>query len=330
MTTSATGRGVWLTWETQPRNRSMARELGLPLHEFDFPGSRVRRQLRALGATLRLLVTARPSVVFAPNPSLVLTYLLLACRAPFGFRLVTDAHYGGVVSVTGSRLVQRLLDVANARADVVIVTTRAHADRVRRAGGRPFICPDPLPRIGDSPSRPAGMNGAEKSVLFVCSFDLDEPFPAVFEAAAALARHGFTLFASGRYSRAGLTAETVPHAVLLGFVDRPTYDAYLRHVDVVLDLTTCEDCLVCGAYEAMAAGKPCVLSRTAALTDLFTHGTVFSSHDPDAIVNAVLSAYERRDVLGAQIAEWRERHRESIRERIASLRATARLASIAT
>jgi glycosyltransferase involved in cell wall biosynthesis len=303
----------------------MARELGVPLHEFDFPGSRLQRQVRALVSTLSLLLKARPSVVFAPNPSLVLTFLLLACRALFRFRLVTDAHYGGVISVTGSRLIQRLLDFANARADLVIVTNRVHADRIRGIGGTPFICPDPLPGINAAAARPAGLNGARKSVLFICSFDLDEPFPAVFQAAGTLARHGFTLFASGQYSRAGLTADSVPHAVLLGFVDRPTYDAYLQNVDIVLDLTTWEDCLVCGAYEAMAAGKPCVLSRTPALTDLFTHGTVFSSHDPDDIVSAVLTAYERRDVLRAQIADWRVRHRESIRERIGSLRSTTQL-----
>jgi hypothetical protein len=77
----------------------------------------------------------------------------------------------------------------------------------------------------------------------------------------------------------------------------------------------------------MAAGKPCVLSRTPALTDLFTHGTVFSSHEPRDIAAAILTAYERRAVLATQIAEWRRRHQQSIRDRIAALRAAARLAA---
>src|SRR5262249_5339067 len=110
VTTAREATAVWITWETQPRNRSMARELGVPLYGVDFPGGRLRRQMRAITETVRVLRTARPAVVFAPNPSLVLTYLLLACRPLFGFRLVTDAHYGGVVDVTGSRLVQRLLN----------------------------------------------------------------------------------------------------------------------------------------------------------------------------------------------------------------------------
>lgn len=329
MTASVGGSAIWVTWETQPRNRSMARELGVPLHVFDFGGGRARRQLRAISATLRLLWTTRPSVVFASNPSLVLTYLLLACRAVLRYRLVSDAHYGGVVDVTGSRLVQRLLNFANRHADVVIVTNSGHAGRIAAVGGTPFVCPDPLPQVRTSVAPPEALTGAQKSVLFICSYDPDEPFQAVFEAANRLAERGFRLFASGRYSRVGLSTGDAPNAVLLGYVDRATYESYLRNVDVVLDLTTWQDCLVCGAYEAMAAGKPCVLSRTDALTELFTHGTVFCSHDPDAIAQAVLQAYEQRSALRSQIADWVQQHQRSTRARMDALRSAVRLPQLA-
>jgi glycosyltransferase involved in cell wall biosynthesis len=90
-------------------------------------------------------------------------------------------------------------------------------------------------------------------------------------------------------------------------------------------LTTWQDCLVCGAYEAMAAGKPCVLSRTTALTELFTRGTVFSSHDPHDIARAVVSAYERRSVLASEIAAWTVEHRVATRDRMTALRAAVGL-----
>jgi len=324
------GKAIWVTWETQPRNRSMSRELDVPLYVFDFRGGRVKRQLRAIRETLRVLWARRPAVVFAPNPSLVLTYVLLACRYLFRYRFVCDAHYGGVVDVTGSRLVQRLLNFANRHADLVIVTNAGHAERVRQCGGTPFVCPDPLPQIPPTEERPALMDGAEKSVLFICSYDADEPFQEVFEAARALADHGFRLFASGRYGRAGITAGAHPHVELLGFVDRATYDAYLHNVDIVLDLTTWQDCLVCGAYEAMAAGKPCVLSRTPALSALFTHGTVFCSHEPSAIADAVLRAYEQRSALKSQISEWTTQHQRRTRDRVEALRATLQLNTFAT
>src|SRR6185503_8838527 len=112
----------WITWELQPRNRSMARELGVPLHELCFSGSRLARHLKSVVSTLRLLLRERPSVVFSSNPSLVLTYLLLVCRWLGAFRLTIDAHFGGVVAVTGNRFIQWVLDFANRQADTVIVT----------------------------------------------------------------------------------------------------------------------------------------------------------------------------------------------------------------
>lgn len=316
---------VWVTWESQPRNRSMARALGVPLHEYCFTGARARRHLMALTKTLALLIRRRPSVVFASNPSLVLTYVLLACRAVFRFRFASDAHYGGVVAVTGSGLIQRALDFANRSADVVIVTNAGHADRIQGLGGAPVVCPDPLPQLRENVPRPSEMNGAGKTVLFVCSFEIDEPYEAVFEAARTLDRHGFTVFVSGAYQRVGLTPESVPHVRLLGFVDRGTYEGFLRHADIVLDFTTWEDCLVCGAYEAMAAGTPCVLSRTTAMAELFTGGVVFSSHAPDEIARAVLTAYERRTELESEIPRWVSDHESATRQRADAIRAAVGL-----
>jgi glycosyltransferase involved in cell wall biosynthesis len=273
-----------------------------------------------------ILVRERPSVVFAPNPSLVLTYLLLAYRPLLRYRFVSDAHYGGVVSVTGDARIQRLLDRAHRRADLVIVTNESHAQRIRATGGKAFVCPDPLPQLTASATSPAALNGAGKSVLFICSFDYDEPYQAVFDAARILSEQGFRVFVSGSYARVGLTPADAPHVTLLGYVDRATYEGFLRHVDVVLDLTTWQDCLVCGAYEAMAATKPAVLSETRSLTTLFTHGTVFTSHEPVAIANAVIAAYGRRAELSAQIPAWLVKHENDLRRRAAELRQTLRLA----
>lgn len=320
------GKAIWITWETQPRNRSMARELGVPLYELSFTGPRFLRHFKAMWRTLGILLRERPAVVFAPNPSLVLTYLLLACRPLLRFRLVSDAHYGGVVSVTGNPQIQRLLDRSHRRADLVIVTNDSHADRIRASGGTPFVCPDPVPQLNAGSARPAALNGAGKTVLFICSFDYDEPYEAVFEAARILGERGFRVFASGSYARVGLTPADAPHVTLLGYVDRATYEGFLHHVDVVLDLTTWQDCLVCGAYEAMAASKPCVLSQTRSLTTLFTHGTVFTSHEPAAIADAVIAAYSKRAELSAQIPEWLAGHENALRLRATELRQTLHLA----
>jgi glycosyltransferase involved in cell wall biosynthesis len=290
---------VWITWERQLRNRSMASRLGIPLFEIERRGSRLLGYARGLAATWRVLATRRPGVVFAANPSLVLAYFLLLLRPIFRYRLVMDAHFAGVLAFDGSRVRQAVLDAGNRLADRVIVTNREHAELVRRLGGVPFVCPDPLPRL-ELPSVP----GEDKLVFFICSFDVDEPYAAVFEAARILAPRGYRLVASGRYTRVGLRPESLPHVELLGFVPEADFYSRLAACAVVVDLTTCEGCLVCGAYEAMVAGKPLVLSDTRALREYFTHGTVFTRHEPERIADAILEAHARRDELGAAIRAW--------------------------
>jgi hypothetical protein len=319
---------VWITWESQPRNQSMARELGATLFEVVRRGPRPLRYWRCAWATVRILLRTRPRVVFVPNPSFVLTYVMLVMRGILGFRLAIDAHYGGIIAVNGRPSLQRLLDRANRSADAVIVTNEEHARVVRKLGGTAVVCPDPLPELPAPTPGWAPPGAASKTVLFICSFDPDEPYRAVFDAARTLREQGFQIFVSGNYHKAGIQPADVPQVSLLGYVARDVYCQYLHYADVVLDLTDFPDCLVCGAYEGIVARKPCVLSATAALQAYFTHGTVFTSHEPGAIARAVIKAYEQRGVLSADIAQWTPHSRADIARRVVTVRQALGLAPV--
>jgi len=52
---------------------------------------------------------------------------------------------------------------------------------------------------------------------------------------------------------------------LTAFIDDNAYVTLLYSCDLIVDLTTREDCLVCGAYESVSAEKPLLLSDTTAL-----------------------------------------------------------------
>jgi hypothetical protein len=85
----------------------------------------------------------------------------------------------------------------------------------------------------------------------------------------------------------------------------------LRAVDAVVDLTLMDDCLVCGAYEALSLAKPMVLSNNAASIELFAEAAVFTDNTPADIRRAL-------DALRAQhhqIREAAERRRRELSER---------------
>ncbi len=309
---------LWIDWGRHLRTRSLAARLGVELIEIPPSGGRIRRYLHSIRRTLARLGAARPRVVIATNPSLVLGILLWAMRRHFGYALVADAHYLGVRSLAGSGLLQRLLDFYNARADLVIVTNEPHARYVRDRGGRAYVCPDPLPQLPapEPPPRPV----PDRSVFLVCSFDADEPYEAVFTAIASLCARGYSLYVSGNHAKASLGSRRLAGVNLLGFVPERQFYAYMRACTLVMDLTTLEDCLVCGAYEALSARKPLIVSDTAALREYFGAAALVTGHAPEEIAASVERAYAEREDLARRADEWCARNEVYLDARVAGLR----------
>ena len=297
-------KAIWITWEQQVRNRSMAAMLGADLHVILYRGGRMRRYIFCLLKTIATVLREKPNVVFAPNPSIVLNYLLLLARMVLRYTFVTDAHFGGIIACNGSYLLQKALDLCNKSADLVIVTNLAHANYVQSIGGKALICEDPLP---DLTKYSSGEETSGKIIFFICSFDVDEPHHVAFEAAKILAADGFKFYVSGDYTREGIEPAEYPEVTFLGFAPEHQFYERLFQADVVLDLTKYDNCLVCGAYEAMVAEKPLVTSDTVCLRKFFDQGTVFTEHKSSSIAEAVRTAYQERSRLKAEILTWKER-----------------------
>jgi hypothetical protein len=77
----------------------------------------------------------------------------------------------------------------------------------------------------------------------------------------------------------------------------------LNSVDVIIDLTTRENCLVCGAYESIAVEKPMILSKTKALTEYFNKGAVYVEHSIKSIESGIIEAIRRKEELTKQVKE---------------------------
>lgn len=303
MAQTGDNRVLWITWENQLRNRSMADKLNVELYEIRLPTGRLKRYLAGSIRTLGLLKRVHPKVVYAQNPSVVLTALIILSRSFFQYKFVSDSHFGGVTAYNGNWLFQKILDFCNRQADLVIVTNDEHARYINSIGGKSFVCEDPLP---DLSQHYENEQADGKIVLFICSYDIDEPYIEVFMAARLLAQEGYTICVSGNYSKRGIRPEDYPDVTFLGFLSEQAFYQVLYQSHVVIDLTTHENCLVCGAYEAMAAEKPLVTSDTRALRKHFNKGTVFSENSTDSIASAVRAAYENRQALILEIKKWKE------------------------
>jgi glycosyltransferase involved in cell wall biosynthesis len=298
-------KAIWIAWETQIRNVSMSGRLGVELYVLLDKRGRFMRYLSCSRRTVAILWRERPTVVFAQDPSIVLTLLLVAMKRIFKFAFVTDAHFAGVVAPGGGRIFQAALDFANRAADLVIVTNEDHRHQVEAIGGSAMVCEDPLPDVERYLDR--GISGdGRKRVFFICSYDVDEPYEATLLAARLLKTEGYDFAVSGNYRKAGIDPGNWPEVEFIGYVSAEEFYTRLATSQVVIDLTNQDNCLLCGAYEAMTLEVPLVTSNTPALRNFFKAGTVFVKHSAEAIAEGVRLAIARRNELRPQIREWKE------------------------
>lgn len=295
---------LWMTWEDQRRSRALARQLDAELCELaaTLQRARVIRYVINTIDTLRIYHRRRPATVICQHPSFVLALLTVLLRRAFGYRVGLDTHNAGFAIDPWSPGYQRWLAVwLQRRADFVIAHNDAVAAFVADRGGRLIVLPDPLPTIAAGPPLPLPRRF---NLLFVCTFKPDEPYPAVLEAVRALGPE-IGLYITGNPPEAVRTVAWPDHVVFCGRVPWERYDQLLRSVDGVMVLTTRERCLLCGAYEGVAAGQPMVLSRTGTLTGYFRRGVVFTDNQADgsprSIRNAILELRAREPELRREI-----------------------------
>lgn len=335
-------RRIWLTWERQRRNRTLSAAANADLYELCYSLPRAQRWFKAVMETIKVLSRERPQVVFAQNPSLLLALLAVWHGRLRGHVTIIDAHNAGIYPFRGRRkwhnrllrpLLQRIVHHVMRSADLTLVSNSALQTYIENIGAAAFVLPDPLPSFPPQP--PSRRQEPDRRVLFICTWADDEPYVEVMKAAEALEPGVQVLITGNSRGRERDFGRDLPNNVVLtGFVSEDEFVRLLHEVDMVMDLTTLENCLVCGAYEAVAAGTPLVLSGTQALRAYFNRGVVFTSNDAAGIAHALKTALADRHRLAVEIDQlrheltesWQRQHMELeawIAERVPSAHAAA-------
>lgn len=279
----------------------MARLLGADLFELVTEKNRLMRYV-VLGYRTCCLFRKRDyQMVFVMNPSVVLAVIAVILGKWYDVQVIVDAHNAGVYPAEGkSRLLAAMCKFASRHAKLTIVTNQALVQVVHSWKANAIAMIDPLPQFAGWENAQGEMN---YDVLFVCTWAEDEPYNEVLQAAEHLPAVKFAITGKFKKVLSDTDACSVPSNVTLtGFVSESEYLELLHHSNVVLDLTLRDDCLVCGAYESIAAGRPCIISDTQINRQVFTSGFVYSRNDAGSIKEAVVDALERQEFLEHQIS----------------------------
>lgn len=296
----------------------MAEALGATLFEMECKGWRLKRYCVLIWRTVRLIRSCRADAIFFQNPSMVLAAVVIGMKSIRLTRavLIGDFHNAGVFPPVAQALVPWIVK----GCDLVIVSNGNLEERITAMGGRSLSVPDPLPELS------AEGGGRQRSgrfqVLMVCSWADDEPVVEVLRAAEILrsrvAEVAVAITGRPALAKRGWTRPLPENVELTGFLSEEEFDKRLKHSDVILDLTTRADCMVCGAYEAVSAEVPIILSGNEAMKTYFSKGAVFTDNTAADIANRVLEAMLRREELTRDVQELKSeillREREVFRK----------------
>jgi hypothetical protein len=137
--------------------------------------------------------------------------------------------------------------------------------------------------------------------VIISTYERDEPLAELF-LAADIVGDQFRFFVTGNSKKlaADLMKRVPGNVTLTGFLKERAYWQLLVDADAVIDLTTMDNCLVCGAYEATSLGKPLLLSRSQASLDCFGAIAIHTENDADSIaINLRVLRREARDRAAA-------------------------------
>jgi glycosyltransferase involved in cell wall biosynthesis len=245
--------------------------------------------------TARILRQEQPEVVFVMTPPLVAALPAFWYAWRRGAHVVLDAHSAAFMHPRW-RWFQWLQRWMCRRAATTLVHNEHIAALVTRAGAHSTLVPD-VPVVYERSEvfpRPQAF-----TVAVVCSFNYDEPLPAIIEAATQLPDVRFFVTGNPKHLDASLKSRLPDNMTLTGFLSDEAYGSLIAGADAVLTLTTRDHTMLRGAYEAIYQGTPVIVSDWPLLKEAFPEGAIHVDNTPPSIAAAVDAIRRQPEVFRA-------------------------------
>jgi glycosyltransferase involved in cell wall biosynthesis len=251
--------------------------------------------------TWRVLRQEQPDVIFVQNPPIFSVLVVYLYARLHGARYVIDSHTGAFLSQKW-RWSVGLHRMLSRQALLTIVHNKSQAEVVGRWGCRYCVLafiPADYP-VGE----PFPLDG-QFNVAMISSFNSDEPHDVVFGAAKRLPE--VKIYVTGDSTLApDLVTKKPDNCSLTGYLAYDRYVGLLRGVDAIMVLTTGDQQLLMGGFEAVSLGKPLIVSDWPLLREYFCLGTVYAPNTVEGICEGIRQAQRDLAVLQQEILILRE------------------------
>jgi hypothetical protein len=312
---------------TAPRSQRLAAALGAEMHKIHFlafqrPLIAPFKYLALAPATWSLLWRRHPRVVLVQNPPIFLVMLVALYARLTGSHYIIDTHTGGLVGYKWgwSLSLHRWLS----RQALATIVTNAHLrdhllGRSSRRSFRVLMLEDPPVEWRNTGPLSTPLPGA-RQVAVLATYSSDEPIEEVLAAARQLPDVSFSITGDAQRLPAAVRARRPQNVRLTGWLSDTDYSELVCRANVVIVLTTRNHTLLCGAWEALYAGQPLIISDWPVLRMAFPQGTVFTGATPKEIAAAINLALAQEDHLRAAMQSLAADKRQAWALSIAKLR----------
>ncbi len=315
-----------LTWDPVcRRSASIAERLGEPLKTIHYlwyrqPWVAPIKYVAQTVATWVWLYRERPAYVMISNPPLFGVLAVYLYCSLFGGAYIVDSHTGVFFERkwTWLSFLNRFL---SRRASLTIVTNAFLQQTVAAWGARAVVLEDPMPVLPKAetmyPLDPSCFN-----VIGIFSFYEDEPVEEMLAVRDLPAHARIYITGNSAQVTPAMREAMSDQLVLTGFLSDSDYMALLQQCDAALVLCTRPHTLLCGAYEAVAAGKPVLTSESDAMRAYFSQGTVFIDNTTTGIEQGIRDVLQQHLELSQEVIElqsilerqWQERFAQCLSE----------------
>ncbi len=294
---------IWISWEDHRRTNEICNYLSIKPYVIISSKKSITRYFYLINKTVTNIIRLKPSTLIVQNPSIVLATIAVIMQPLFKYQLIIDAHNEAIQPYMHNNwMIRYVAKLLMRRSKYTIVTNKYLARIVDGHGGRAIILPDRVPQVGEIESIQLAQNTF--NIILIATYAADEPISQIIDAACAL-ENKVTLYVTGNFSRLDKSyIEILPsNIVFTGFLTNDDYWSYLKSADAIIDLSLKDNCLVCGAYEGIAVGKPLILSSSKATIEYFNKGVVYTDNTTANIHDCYLKVIQDYEHLSEKISE---------------------------
>lgn len=243
--------------------------------------------------TFFIFAKERPDVVFVMSPSVFANIPVLTYCSFFSKKYIIDAHTGALKNIMWKN-VQFLQRFFCRQAAFTIVTNSNLAQMVENWNAKSLIVPDVPIKCG-TPIKPTLTNNF--NVTLINTFATDEPIEIFLDATSKLPQFSFYITGKINSKVLEIVSSAGKNVVFTDFLPSNDYYGLLSDSNLIVVLTTIDDTMQRGAYEAIYLGKPIVTSDWKILRENFPQGAVFVSNTPESISEGIRIAQKNNAFL---------------------------------